>query len=141
MAAEDEPDVRISYEKADRYERQQAILELMESRHMKSILLYVDETEPVLKTDIYRDVAAGGSLREKLDILQDLGLIDAYTKPGARPCYMALTPKGRRVVATIRLMLQIIDDGPDGRRRSGRKGGERLDKVTEDDLRLTLEES
>jgi DNA-binding PadR family transcriptional regulator len=77
---------------------------------MMASLLYIDDAEPVLKTDIYRDVSGGVSILSKLNTLEDLGLIESYSKPRSNSSFMVLTPKGRRVVATIRLMLPLIDD-------------------------------
>jgi len=95
-------------EKATSWERQQALLRMLEGKHMMSCLLYIDDTAPVLKTDICRDVPGNGMMNN-LSMLEELGLIEPYRKD-SESCYFTLTPKGKHAATTFRMMQQIIDD-------------------------------
>lgn|GEM_PF-5401006 len=119
--------------RAECYERQQAILRTMEGKHVMSALLYIDEMGPVLKTDIYRDVSGGACIAGKIESLEELGMAEIYNRSGSISCYVCLTPKGRRVATTIKLMQQVIDDGLITR-RSARKGRGCSEQVTEEDV-------
>lgn len=92
-------------------ERRERILRSFEGKHALSCLLYIGDFGPVLRTEIYRDVSGGAGMAERIDVLKRLGLAEEYRR--GRSCYIGLTPKGRCVVSTLRLMLDIAEGCPD----------------------------
>ena len=84
-------------------------LQILEEKHVLTILLYLDKMSPVLKSDIYNDISRASTMSVKLDNLREIGLIEFYsTVQGGN--VVVITDKGREVVSLIKDMVEIIDD-------------------------------
>ena len=87
---------------------------VLEQKHMLTLILYLDEMSPVLKTDIYNDVSRCSNMTQKLDDLEGLGLIATYYTGRTNSHIMMITEKGRLVADCIREIRGIIESkGPD----------------------------
>ena len=75
-----------------------------------SILMFLKENRPAIKTEIYNKVSGSASLQSKLDKLQDMGLIQMYSSDTNVKIYVVLTDKGERVVRFIDEMIGEIED-------------------------------
>jgi len=75
-----------------------------------SILMFLKENRPAIKTEIYNKVSGSASLQSKLDKLQDMGLIQMYSSDTNVKIYVVLTDKGERVVRLIDGMIGEIED-------------------------------
>ena len=75
-----------------------------------SILMFLKENRPAIKTEIYNKVSGSASLQSKLDKLQDMGLIQMYSSDTNVKIYVVLTDKGERVVRLIDEMIGEIED-------------------------------
>ncbi len=84
-------------------------LRILEGKHVLSMILYIDENSPVMKTDIYSEISRSAGMSDKLDSLREAGLIEIYGSEDARTDYIILTEKGKNVASKIRLMLELID--------------------------------
>ena len=72
-----------------------------------SILMFLKENRPAIKTEIYNKVSGSASLQSKLDKLQDMGLIQMYSSDTNVKIYVVLTDKGERVVRLIDEMIGV----------------------------------
>ncbi|MBR6213572.1 MAG: hypothetical protein IKQ67_02875 [Candidatus Methanomethylophilaceae archaeon] len=77
---------------------------------MLRCLLYIDGNAPVLRKDIYRDVAAGAGMMANISNLKDLGLIDFYESTVKGREMIVLTERGKSTVTALRLMLGIASE-------------------------------
>ena len=77
---------------------------------MLRCLLYIDGNGPVLRSDIYRDVAAGAGMMANISNLKDLGLIDFYESTVKGREMIVLTERGKSTVTALRLMLGIASE-------------------------------
>ena len=82
---------------------------VLEQKHMLTLILYLDKMSPVLKTDIYNDVSRCSNMTQKLDDLEDLGLISTYYTGRTNSHIMMITEKGRLVADCIREIRSIIE--------------------------------
>ena len=85
------------------------VIRLLESKYVLSLILYLDRMSPVVKSDIYNDVARSASMIEKIDELRRLGVIQIYRTTHTNTNVVVITDKGRRVAAYIRQLLDLID--------------------------------
>ena len=90
--------------------REATILDILESKHVLTILMYVGKMSPVVKSDIYNDVSRCSNMGEKIEALSDLGLIKIYRPARTKTNVVVITDKGKEVVARIQGILDVIDD-------------------------------
>jgi len=74
-----------------------------------SLLLYLDENSPVMKSDIYRDVSKSETMTRRMDRMRELGLIDIRYTGYLNAYAVSLTVKGKAVVRRIRGLLEVSE--------------------------------
>ena len=90
--------------------REATILDTLSSKHVLTILMYVGKMSPVVKSDIYNDVSRCSNMGEKIESLNELGLIKIYRPARTKTNVVVITDKGREVVARLQGILDVIDD-------------------------------
>lgn len=75
--------------------------EILEERHMIAILLHLRGSGECTKTELYGAVSSNPRMPEKLDILEDAGLIVQASNEGSRAVRLGLTDLGRDVAARL----------------------------------------
>ncbi len=70
---------------------------VLEGKHMISTMLYLLSNDGCIKTDIYRGVSNNPRMPEKLNLLEDAGLIRQESYPENRSVRIFLTDMGREV--------------------------------------------
>ena len=86
-------------------------LEVLEGKHVMELLLYIDGTQPVLKSDIYNNVSRSEGMVRKISDLRDLGLIEIYSTARYNSNVIVLTGKGKSTVEAIRNLVSIAQEG------------------------------
>ena len=84
-------------------------LSKLDRKHMLSILVYLKNHRPAIKSDIHANISRNSGMAEKLETLEKMGLIAMYDSFESRTCYIILTDKGEKVAELIKEMLDIID--------------------------------
>ncbi len=77
-------------------------LTLFEERHMISILLYVSENEGCMKTDLYKAVSHNPRMPDKLNLLENAGLLIQDTSKNTNLVRLTLTEKGQAAVNDLK---------------------------------------
>ena len=83
-------------------------LEILESKHVISILMYLDEMSPVLKSDIYSNISRSATMAEKIEDLRKIGLVDVYWTAKANTNVVVITDKGRKIAGMFREILDLV---------------------------------
>ena len=96
-------------------------IELLEGKHVMECILYIEATQPVLKSDIYANVTRAQSMAKKLDDLRRFGLIEIYQTARFNSNVIVLTKKGERTAEAIRQMLSIADGSSEAYYRCRRR--------------------
>ena len=84
-------------------------VEVLEGKHVLSLLLYISRLSPVLKADIYNDISRCSTMPEKLEDLKKTGLVEIYHTGRTNSNVIVITEKGRKVADLIQEMLDRID--------------------------------
>ncbi len=79
-------------------------------RHMVSVLLLLRREGPCMKTDIYSSVSTNPRMPEKLDMLEDAGLIVQTPDASTRRVTISLTPAGEEVATLLDEISGIMSD-------------------------------
>ncbi len=69
----------------------------LEEKHMISILVFLAVNGPSRKIDIYDGVSSNPRMPDKLNLLEDLGLLDQEMDIVSRSTIVSLTPEGVHV--------------------------------------------
>ena len=85
-------------------------MDVLESKYVLSMILYLDRMSPVLKSDLYHDIARGSGMASKIEDLRALGLIEVYCTARTTANVIVITDKGRKVADQIRALVDLIDD-------------------------------
>ena len=96
--------------RAEQREKGRGTLEVLEGKHVMSCLLFIEEKEPVLKSDIYNNISRSAGMVEKINELCGLGLINIYETARTHSNVIVLTDKGHRTVSAIRHLISIAED-------------------------------
>ena len=83
--------------------------QLLQERHVMSIMLYLNENGSCGKTEIYGAVSRGTRMPDKLINLERYGLIEIVDRSGNSRTTVFLTDKGRRVGELISAMKEVVD--------------------------------
>ena len=86
------------------------MVQKLEGKHMLSLILYLDNMAPVIKTDVYNDVARSSSMLTRIDDLEAMGLVRIYPTGRTNNKVVTMTDKGREVAKTIRKMLEVVEE-------------------------------
>lgn len=84
---------------------------VLEQMHSISTLLYLIEHDGCRKIDIYRDVSHNNTMPEKLNRMEDIGLI--RQEPMGRGHLVHLTEQGRQVALQLAAVNRIMEDSVD----------------------------
>lgn len=77
-------------------------MQILEEKHMISILMYISDNEGCMKTDIYKGVSQGRGMPWKLQTLEDGGLIRSEGQEDRLMRRFYLTNMGRRASEVLR---------------------------------------
>jgi len=99
--------------------KERSALQKLESKHMLSILVYIDSMSPVVKSDIYNNISRCSNMSEKLTDLYGMGLIDIYKTAYANTNVVIITEKGHQVVGYIKQIAEILGGSDIGERGGG----------------------
>ena len=78
-------------------------------------LLFVASRNTVIKTALYENVSRCGSMRKRVEILEDKGLIKVMYPRCTNYNVLMITEKGRKVAELIRELVDVINDDTEGR--------------------------
>lgn len=73
----------------------------LEEKHMVSILMYLGTNGPRRKIDIYNGVSSNPRMPDKLDKLEEIGLLRQEIDPVTRSTIVYLTPHGDQVATML----------------------------------------
>lgn len=96
--------------RAEQKDKGKSTLEILEGKHVMSCLLFIEEKEPVLKSDIYNNISRSAGMVEKINDLCELGLICIYETARTHSNVIVLTDKGHRAVKVIRRLIDLADE-------------------------------
>ena len=88
-----------------RWDQCMGSLRILESSHMISLLIYLREMGPSTKMDIYRSVARGPNMSERLGTLESMGII-RMERSGKT--IVSLTETGEEVADHLRAVMYLI---------------------------------
>ena len=88
-------------------------IELIEGKHVIRLILYLDKMSPVVKSDIYNDVARNEGMPRKIDALRRAGIVEIYYTARANMSIVMITPKGREIARLLRDIFDILDGEPE----------------------------
>ena len=100
-------DVRRYIENRVRAPKRRTILEILEEKHMLTMIEYIDAHSPVMKSEIYNAVSRSSGMAGKISDLEEIGLVSMYSADGMN--IVSITDKGRKVAGIIRSMAETID--------------------------------
>ena len=89
---------------------ERTVVQKLEGKHMLSLILYLDSMAPVIKTNVYNDVARSSSMLTRIDDLEDMGLVKIYATGRTNNKVVTMTDKGREVAQMIRKMIEITEE-------------------------------
>ena len=97
---------------------------LFQSANSLDILVYVHEHPGCFKSDVYRDVTRNAHTREKIDMMENIGLLE-ITPYAGKGRIMNLTDKGKRLFDLLMEAEAVLrepsddppEDQPQGRGR------------------------
>lgn len=90
-------------------------VQMLEGKHMLTLILYLHTMSPVLKSDIYNNVARSESVQRKIDKLDEMGLIEIYATGKTNSNVIVMTEKGHRVAEVMSEMIRLIDEDDEDR--------------------------
>ena len=84
-------------------------LQKLEGKHMLTMIVYLSRMSPVLKSDIYNDVARSAGIAAKLEDLRDMGIIEIYCTGRTNNNVIVMTEKGRKVARKLEALISLIE--------------------------------
>ncbi len=85
------------------------VLGLIQSKHMLSLIDYIDKHSPVIKTDIYANGSRCSNMNTKIQNLIDMGIIKVYNTAYTNTNVVVITEKGRRAAGIIHELVAVLD--------------------------------
>ncbi|MBE6519317.1 MAG: hypothetical protein E7Z70_07295 [Thermoplasmata archaeon] len=83
--------------------------QILEGKHVLTLILYIDAMSPVLKSDIYNNVSRSGGMVEKIEDLVELGLVKVYCTARTNSQILVITEKGKLVAGLIREIVGTVE--------------------------------
>ena len=80
-------------------------MRILESNHVMSLLIYLDEKGPTPKMDIYRYIARGPNMSDKLDALESMGIIRMEK---TNKTLVSLTDRGGTMAGHLRAVMDVL---------------------------------
>ena len=84
-------------------------LNILDRNHMLSILVFLKHNRPAIKSDILNSVSHSRSIKDKLDELRDIGLIEIYSDRNGGKSFIVLTDKGEKVAKMVDDLIDEIE--------------------------------
>lgn len=100
---------RILEDRREDSKTKKTTLRMMEGKYVMSILCYINQMAPVVKSDVYNNISRANNMASKIDDLETLGLIRIYRTAKTNTNVIVMTPKGKKVADMIMLMVNTID--------------------------------
>ena len=75
------------------------------------ILLYIKDHPGCYKSEIYRNVTRNAHTRERIDMLEDAGLLSSQSSDHGRATVLSLTRRGARVADLLLELETVLEDG------------------------------
>jgi len=88
--------------------KEKTVLDILEEKHMLTMIEYIDRHSPLLKSDIYEAISHSSGMNRKLKELEDLGIIMSYQAQGLS--ILTITEKGSRLAGVIRSISDTIEN-------------------------------
>ncbi len=85
-----------------------ASLKVFDEPHAADVILFIHTNPGCLKTDIYNNVARGTRMGDKLEILQQKGIIMIENR--GRSSALTLTDKGKSVAEHLQSISDLLAD-------------------------------
>ena len=76
-------------------------ISVLEQKHMISTILFLADSGGCTKSELYRAVSTNPRMPEKLDMLEEAGLITQEQSDGSRSVRISLTDLGTEVSAIL----------------------------------------
>ena len=89
-------------------------IDVLDSKHMMGIILFLHENGPSRKVDIYENVSRNANMPEKLEVLMDSGIIEAT--PSVNGVILALTDSGTAVANMLLSIESVLKVGAEYKR-------------------------
>ncbi len=83
-------------------------LQMLEGKHILSMIVYIHYMSPIIKTHIYTNIAKCSTINDKLEDLNSLGLIKMQSMAVTNTCAVTITYKGRLVARAIIFILKVL---------------------------------
>ena len=83
-------------------------LQMLEGKHVLTMIVYIYYMSPVIKTHIYTNVAKCSTINDKLDALKSLGIIRIHSTTRTNTSIIARTNKGKLVAFGLITIVRII---------------------------------
>lgn len=74
---------------------------VFEEKHMISIMIFLNSNGPSRKIDLYEGVSSNPRMPDKLNHLEEMGLISQKMDMISRSTIVALTPSGEQVASLL----------------------------------------
>ena len=104
------PDIqRILEDRKEDAKVKKTTLRMMEGKYILSILCYIAQTSPVVKSDVYNNISRANNMARKIDDLCELGLIRIYKTAKSNTNVIVITPKGKKVADQVMMMVNTIE--------------------------------
>lgn len=91
-----------------RYESSPRVV-FLEEKHMVSILLFLMDNDGCMKSQLYDSVSRGLRMPDKLDMLEDAGLIVQESDGPYRSVTLRLTDLGREVCRELVVIEEMLE--------------------------------
>lgn len=85
-------------------------LRVLEGKYVLSILCYISQMSPVVKSDVYNNISRANNMVKKIDDLEELGLIKIYKTARTNTNVIVITKKGKIVADHVMMMVKAIED-------------------------------
>ena len=95
-------------------------IQILEGVHVLSLLIFVSNMSPVIKTDIHAHVSRCAGMNDKIDDLAGLGLLKVYHTARNNTNIVVITEKGKEVADRLQAILDYIDGAPEDTEGTGR---------------------
>ena len=104
------PDIqRILEDRKEGARVKKTTLRMMEGKYILSILCYIAQTSPVVKSDVYNNISRANNMARKIDDLCELGLVRIYKTAKSNTNVIVITPKGKKVADQVMMMVNTIE--------------------------------
>ncbi len=90
-------------------EDKRSTLDMLQEKYIMTLILYIDENSPVLKTELYSNISRSPVMKGKIDDIRSMGLIEIYSSIHNTTNVITITEKGKKIASIIREMLVAME--------------------------------